>query len=60
MRDYKILHVTNKDFSIAILETILNRELPGTYRIYWHTKTNKWEINLRWDGTNYTDLYDYY
>ena len=58
MKNYKILNVVNKKFSLLELENILQKQLPGRYKLIWHTQNNEsWEITLYWDGTNYIDLY---
>ena len=57
MQNLKTLHAVNKNFSIEALELLLFNQLPGNYKIIWHTKKDKWEINLRWNGQQYFDLY---
>ena len=57
MKDFKILHVKNKKFSIEELERLLAKELPGNYKLFWYTNSDKWEMNLKYDGVNFIDLY---
>lgn len=51
------LHVTNKVFSLDQLDSVLEKCLPGCYKIVWHTKKDIYDIMLYWDGQRYRDLY---
>ncbi len=53
----QVLHVTNKQFSIEELEYQLSKCLPGYYHVVWHMKKDIYDIMLKWDGTEYRDLY---
>lgn len=50
------LHVKNRKFSIDNLESVLREQKSGKYHVIWYTNTDSWDIFLRWNGTEYTDL----
>lgn len=57
MKNYETIIVNRTEFSIDRLENLLLKYKPGTYKILWNTTSDTWEMNLRWDGNNFTDLH---
>lgn len=55
--DFKTIHVVGKPFSLDTMESVLQKQTPGRYRIVWKNKTNTWEMKLKWNGQTWKDLY---
>lgn len=54
----KTLNITNKEFSIENLESYLTKNcLPGKYHINWYVGKTIYEIELKWTGSEFKDLY---
>jgi hypothetical protein len=53
----KTINITNRKFSLEALENYLRFCLPGRYHINWKHGENIYEMKLKWDGKEFTDLH---
>jgi hypothetical protein len=53
----KTIHVTGKRFDLDQLDSILQKHVPGSYMVVWHTRKNIWECYVRWTGAEWYDLH---
>lgn len=55
--NYKTIYINNLPFSIEKIDEIVEKQVPGKYKIVWKTPKNIWEMRIKWNGKTWKDLH---